>query len=99
MASVRLAVDRHTLTTELADNPTARDLVDRLPQTLTFRHFKRVEKLANLPRPLTNEPAWRPPPPQVVVGRHSDPGGVARGHQDRGPTDRRTGWSASAGSR
>ena len=53
MTSVRITVEGQTLTASLTDNPTARDLVDQLPLTLTFRDFNGVEKIANLPRPLT----------------------------------------------
>lgn len=38
---------------QLADNPTAQDLTDQLPLTLTFQDFNRVEEVAELPRPLT----------------------------------------------
>ena len=51
--TVRITVADQTITTELADNPTAQDLTDQLPLTLTFRDFNRVEKIAELPRPLT----------------------------------------------
>ena len=53
MTSVRISVQGQTLTAQLADNPTAHDLVDQLPLTLTFRDFNGVEKIADLPRPLT----------------------------------------------
>lgn len=53
--AVRVVVDGQILTAELGDNPTARDLDELLPLTLTFRDFNGVEKLANLPRPLTTE--------------------------------------------
>jgi len=53
MTSVRISVEGQTLTAQLADNPTAHDLVDQLPLTLTFRDFNGVEKIADLPRPLT----------------------------------------------
>jgi hypothetical protein len=46
-------VGDQTFTAQLADNRTARDLVDQLPLTLRFRDFNRVEKIAKLPRPLT----------------------------------------------
>jgi len=55
MTPVRIIVEGQTLTAQLADNPTARDLVDQLPLTLAFRDFNGVEKVANLPRPLTTE--------------------------------------------
>lgn len=50
---VRVIVGGRTLTAMLDDNPTARDLADQLPLTLTFRDFNRVEKIAPLPRALT----------------------------------------------
>ena len=53
MPPVRITVAEQTLTAQLTDNPTARDLLDQLPLTLTFRDFNRVEKIAELPRPLT----------------------------------------------
>ena len=53
MPPVRITVAEQTLTAQLTDNPTARDLLDQLPLTLTFRDFNRVEKVAELPRPLT----------------------------------------------
>ena len=53
MTSIRISVEGQTLTAQLADNPTAHDLADQLPLTLTFRDFNGVEKIANLPRPLT----------------------------------------------
>jgi len=37
------------------DNPTARDLGDQLPLTLRFRDFNRVDKIAELYRPLTTD--------------------------------------------
>src|SRR3954452_4222803 len=40
-------------TAQLADNATAQDLGGQLPLSLTFRDFNRVEKVAELPRPLT----------------------------------------------
>ena len=53
MTAIRITVDDQTIIAHLADNPTARDLADQLPLTLTFRDFNRVEKIAALPRPLT----------------------------------------------
>jgi len=55
VADIRITVDDQTVIAQLADNPTARDLVDQLPLTLRFRDFNRVEKIAELPRPLTME--------------------------------------------
>ncbi len=52
---IRIAVGTQTLTAQLEDNPTARDLADQLPLTLTFRDFNRVEKVARLPRALATD--------------------------------------------
>src|SRR4029450_12828713 len=48
----RITVANQTITAQLADNPTAQDLTDQLPLSLTFRDFNGVEKVAELPRPL-----------------------------------------------
>ena len=55
MTTIRITIDGQTVTAHLADNPTARDLEDQLPVTLTFRDLNQVEKIAKLPRPLTME--------------------------------------------
>ena len=57
MPTVRITVADQTITAQLADNPTAQDLTDQLPLTLTFRDFNRVEKVAELPRALTMDGA------------------------------------------
>jgi hypothetical protein len=83
---IRITVDGRTFTAQLADNPTARDLVDQLPLTLRFRDFNRVEKIAELPRPLIMDgvPAGADPervyPRNGVTGRTADvcqPGGAS----------------------
>ena len=53
MPTVRITVADQTITAQLADNPTAQDLIDQLPLTLTFSDFNRVEKVGELPRRLT----------------------------------------------
>ena len=53
MPTVRITIADQTITAQLADNPTAQDLIDQLPLTLTFDDFNHVEKVAELPRPLT----------------------------------------------
>jgi hypothetical protein len=55
MTTIRITVDDRLITAQLADNPTARDLADQLPLTLAFRDFNGVEKIAELPNPLTTE--------------------------------------------
>jgi hypothetical protein len=55
VTQIRITTDDRTFTGELADSPTARDLVDQLPLTLRFRDFNGVEKIAELPRPLTTD--------------------------------------------
>jgi hypothetical protein len=52
---IRITVDGRPITAQLADNPTAQDLAGQLPVTLTFRDLNDVEKIADLPRPLTTE--------------------------------------------
>ena len=53
MPTVRINHCRPDDIAQLADNPTAQDLTDQLPLTLTFQDFNRVEEVAELPRPLT----------------------------------------------
>ena len=53
MTDIRITVNDQIFTAQLADNPTAHDLIDQLPLTLRFRDFNHVEKVAKLPRPLT----------------------------------------------
>jgi hypothetical protein len=53
VTDIRITIGDQTFTAQLAENPTARDLVDQLPLTLRFRDFNGVEKIAKLPRPLT----------------------------------------------
>jgi len=50
---IRIAFGDTQLTGRLSDNATARDLVARLPLTLTFRDHNSVEKTAPLPRELS----------------------------------------------
>jgi hypothetical protein len=52
---IRITVNDRLIAAQLVDNPTAQDLADQLPLTLTFRDFNSVEKIAELPRPLTTE--------------------------------------------
>lgn len=55
MTTIRLTVDNQPISAQLADNPTAQDLSDQLPLTLTFHDLNHAEKIARLPRPLTTE--------------------------------------------
>jgi hypothetical protein len=57
VTAIRIIVDGKTRIAQLADNPTARDLLDQLPLTLSFRDFDQLEKIANLPEPLTTDGA------------------------------------------
>ncbi|MCS7061557.1 MAG: cyclophilin-like fold protein, partial [Anaerolineae bacterium] len=52
---IRVIIGDTVLTGRLWDNATARDLIDQLPLTLTFRDFNRVEKITTLPRRLSTE--------------------------------------------
>lgn len=57
--AVRMTVDGTTVDATLDDNPSARDLLTRLPLTLTVRDFNGVEKTAALAEPLTLDGAPR----------------------------------------
>jgi len=46
-------VGDQTVTAELNDTPTAQDLARQLPLTLTLDDFNNVEKVGELPQPLT----------------------------------------------
>jgi hypothetical protein len=66
VTTIRITVDNRQITAQLADNPTAQDLADQLPLTLTFRDFNGLEKIAELPRPLTTEGAPEGDDPDVT---------------------------------
>ena len=53
MTTIRITVGGDTVTGELNDSPTAQDLAEQLPLTVTFADFNGVEKVGELPRPLT----------------------------------------------
>ena len=53
VTTIRITVGDRSINAQLADNATAQDLADQLPLILTFRDFNRLEKIAELPRPLT----------------------------------------------
>jgi hypothetical protein len=50
---IRLTVGDQRFAAELYDNPTARDLADQLPLTLTVDDLHGLEKTGRLPRALT----------------------------------------------
>lgn len=52
---IRMSVAGRQLTALLGDNRTADDLAARLPLTLSFRDLNNVEKIAELPGPLTTD--------------------------------------------
>jgi hypothetical protein len=52
---IRMFVAGRPVRARLADNPTARALADQLPLTLGFRDLNGVEKVAQLPQPLTTD--------------------------------------------
>ncbi|HEY6648008.1 MAG TPA: cyclophilin-like fold protein, partial [Mycobacterium sp.] len=53
VTTIRITADNRPIDAHLTDNPTAQDLADQLPLTLTFRDFNGVEKIAELPGSLT----------------------------------------------
>jgi hypothetical protein len=88
VTAIRITVDGQPLIAELADNPTARDLVDQLPVTLTFRDFNRVEKLGTLPRPLTTNDASAGADPEVNdIGYYAPSGDLVFYYGDVGYFD------------
>jgi hypothetical protein len=52
---IRLTFDGRTMTATLYDNPSARDLATLLPLDLTIDDYGNNEKIAHLPRKLTEE--------------------------------------------
>jgi hypothetical protein len=55
VTTIRITIDNRPINAQLADNPTGQNLADQLPLTLTFSDFNHVEKIAELPKPLTTE--------------------------------------------
>jgi hypothetical protein len=53
VTTLRITVAGQTVTAELNDTPTAKDLARQLPLTITLGDFNNVEKVGELPRPLT----------------------------------------------
>ncbi len=64
--TIRINVDNRPINAQLADNPTAQDLAGQLPLTLTFRDFNRLEKIADLPKPLTMQGVPKGNDPEVA---------------------------------
>jgi hypothetical protein len=54
---LRCVLGEHVFTVSLDDNPTARDLASLLPLELTIENYADNEKIAYLPRKLTEESA------------------------------------------
>ena len=52
---IRIAFNGHAFTATLHDNPSARDLASMLPLDLTIDDYSTNEKIAYLPRKLTEE--------------------------------------------
>jgi len=52
---VRFSTGEAEIVVRLADNPTSRDFVSKLPLTLTFEEFAGKEKISYLPERLTTE--------------------------------------------
>jgi hypothetical protein len=53
VTTLRITVGDQTVTAELNDTPTAQDLARQLPLTITLDDFNNVEKVGELPQPLT----------------------------------------------
>lgn len=54
---IRLTVDGHSITASLIDSPTTRDFLTLLPLKLTLEDYAGTEKIAYLPRKLSEEGA------------------------------------------
>ena len=65
VTAVRVLIGGQTFTAELYDNPTARDLAERLPVTLTMDDLNSVEKTGRLPFALTTDGVPRGADPDV----------------------------------
>lgn len=72
--TIRIALDGTAFTGQLADTPTARDLVGQLPLTLTFRDHNGVEKTGPLPRELSLDRAPDSHDPSVGEIGYYSPG-------------------------
>jgi hypothetical protein len=55
VTSIRITIGGREISGQLGDNPTARELAEHLPQTLTFHDLNGVEKIARLPRPVITD--------------------------------------------
>jgi hypothetical protein len=53
VTTLRITVGDQSVTAELNDTPTAQDLARQLPLTITLDDFNNVEKVGELPQPLT----------------------------------------------
>ncbi len=85
VTAIRITVDGQTRIAQLADNPTARDLVEQLPLRLTFRDLNGVEKNAKLPRPLTTDGAPAGADPEVNdIGYYAPAGDLVLYYGDVG---------------
>ena len=65
MTPVRITVGGRTFDAELYDNPTAHDLADQLPVTVTMDDLHGSEKTGALPRALTTDGVPRGSDPDV----------------------------------
>ena len=62
---IQVVVGGRTFNAELYDNPTADDLADQLPVTVTLADLHGLEKTGTLPRPLTTEGVPRGSDPEI----------------------------------
>lgn len=54
-ARMRFSTGDASIVVRLADNPTSRDLISRLPLTMTFEDLAGREKISYLPHPLATD--------------------------------------------
>ena len=55
VTTIRITIGGREISGRLGDNPTARELAEHLPLTLTFHDLNGVEKIARPPRPVTTD--------------------------------------------
>ena len=94
--AIRVRIAETVLTARLRDVPASRDLIARLPLTLTFRDFNGVEKISRLPRELSMDgvPTGDDPAPRDI-GYYAPSGDLVFYYGDVGYFPGLSGWVSS----
>jgi hypothetical protein len=75
--TIRVTIGDDTIAGELNDSPTAQDLARQLPLTITLDDFNNVEKVGELPRPLTMDGVPAGADPEINdIGYHRPSNGL-----------------------